>query len=734
MVVNAIDYRTWGWGICPKGTLFVEATQECGCPHGMDWEASVGACKPIRDKNSDRPDLDVCRGNPIYPLTGAKVQSVPLLNFGGRSIGLRYSTRRALSEAGTFVSRGQVLVAPAGAGPQWTFDFERLFYYSNGSQIYLGDDQFDYFKTADGNNVGTLLGQNVTFSYAVGGVWHVREKGKDSLQYFSMAGAGTSNAIAPLRFSQSIFGLQLEFEHNTVSGPNDWRPVPEVASLKDGFGRMLTFEFENPADVLQLRRVKLIKDMSGRVIQFKYNSDGMLSDIVWPDGTSRQFRYEVKDQPWLLTSWIDESGAVVGRYSYDPRGRAVSTQVGAGTNSFRVKRWATEPAPIVKRWYDPVEGVIWREVVWTDPQEVEVEGPNGLSNVISTVMVNQMPRLASQSQPAGSGCAAAVREQRYDANGNVSSRTDFTGRRSCMTYDLNRNLESSRIEGLDASAACETLLRSETLPKGARRVSTAWHPVWNLPIRTAEPGRIVTKVYNGQPDPFDANRIASCAGYYGAYLLDNSPMVLLCKQVEQATTDLDGSKGFSATPQAGASATRIWQYTYDPYGRVQTAKDPLGNVTSNEYYLGSNADVTVGDLKSTTNALGHMVTYTKYTPSGLLLKSVDQNGLPTSYSYDLRDRVTSITVGDRTTNLSYWPTGLLRQAMLADGSLLNYEYDDAHRLVGVVDGLGNRIDYVLDGAGNKTSETVKDAGGRLARQVGRLMDALGRVQQVSGRE
>jgi YD repeat-containing protein len=568
----------------------------------------------------------------------------------------------------------------------------------------------------------------------VGGVWHVREKGSNLQQYFSLAGAGVSNSIAPLRFSQSIFGLQLEFEHNTSNGPNDWRPVPEVASVKDSFGRTLTFEFENPSDIRQLRRVKLIKDMAGRLIQFKYNGDGMLSDIVWPDGTSRQFRYEVKDQPWLLTSWIDEAGAVVGRYSYDAQGRAISTQEGAGTNSHRIKRWATEPTPIIKRWYDPVEGVIWREVAWTNPQEVEVEGPSGQSSVISTVMVNQMPRLASQSQPAGAGCAAAVREQRYDGNGNVISRTDFTGRRSCTAYDLSRNLESSRIEGLNATVDCDTQLRSETLPKDARRVSTAWHPVWNLPVRTAEPGRIVTKVYNGQPDPFDAGRIASCAGYYGAYLVDNSPMVLLCKQVEQATTDLDGSKGFSATPQTGVSATRTWQFTYDPYGRIQTAKDPLGNVTSNEYYLGSNADVTVGDLKSTTNALGQVVSYTKYSPSGMLLRSVDQNGLLTTYTYDLRDRVTSITVGDRTTTISYWPTGLMKQVTQADGSVLNYAYDDAHRLVAVSDGLGNRIDYTLDGAGNKTAETVNDASGRLARQVSRVMDALGRVQQVSGRE
>ncbi len=694
----------------------------------------MGDCRPIRDKNSDRPELDVCRGNPIYPLTGAKVQTVPLLTFGGRALGLRYSTRRALSANGTFVGRGEVLVSPAGAGPQWSFDFERVFYYSGGNQIYLGHDQWDYFKNVDGNDVGGLLGQDLTSTNSTGSVWHVREKGKGLQQYFSTAGAGVSTSIAPLGKSQSIFGPRIEFEHNTVTGANDWRPVSEVVSMKDSFGRLLTFEFEAPADIQQVRRVRLIKDMAGRLIQFKYNGDGMLSDIVWPDGTSRQFRYEVKDQPWLLTSWIDEAGTVVGRYSYDTQGRAIGTQEGAGTNSYRVKRWATEPTPIIKRWYDPVEGVIWREVAWTNPQEVEVEGPSGQSSVISTVMVNQMPRLASQSQPAGSGCAAAVREQRYDSNGNVSIRTDFTGRRTCMAYDLSRNLETSRVEGLDAGADCNTQLNAATLPAGSRRVSTTWHPVWNLPVKTAEPGRIVTRVYNGQPDPFDSNRTASCMAHNWAVLPDNSPIVALCKQVEQATTDPDGSKGFAASLQTGAGAQRVWQYTYDDYGRVLTVKDPVGNVTTNEYYAGSTTDVTVGDLKSTTNALGHVVSYTKYSPSGMLLQSVDPSGLQTNYSYDLRDRLTTITTGDRTTSMSYWPTGLLKQVTQADGSVLNYEYDDAHRLVAVSDGQGNRIDYTLDGAGNKTGETVKDTSGRLARQVSRVMDALGRIQQVSGRE
>jgi YD repeat-containing protein len=68
-----------------------------------------------------------------------------------------------------------------------------------------------------------------------------------------------------------------------------------------------------------------------------------------------------------------------------------------------------------------------------------------------------------------------------------------------------------------------------------------------------------------------------------------------------------------------------------------------------------------------------------------------------------------------------------------DGSALNYTYDTAHRLVAVADAKGNRVDYTLDAAGNRIREDLKDSGGVLKRQLRRSVDALGRVQQVSGR-
>jgi len=42
------------------------------------------------------------------------------------------------------------------------------------------------------------------------------------------------------------------------------------------------------------------------------------------------------------------------------------------------------------------------------------------------------------------------------------------------------------------------------------------------------------------------------------------------------------------------------------------------------------------------------------------------------------------------------------------------------------------VTYTLDNAGNKTGESLKDASGTLVRNITRVFDALGRVQQAVG--
>lgn len=82
----------------------------------------------------------------------------------------------------------------------------------------------------------------------------------------------------------------------------------------------------------------------------------------------------------------------------------------------------------------------------------------------------------------------------------------------------------------------------------------------------------------------------------------------------------------------------------------------------------------------------------------------------------------------------YWPTGWPKRTTQADLCWVQQDYDDAHRLVRVSDSLSNSISYTLDNMGNRTAEEVRDPSNSLRRVLSRSIDALGRVQQVTGRE
>jgi YD repeat-containing protein len=113
---------------------------------------------------------------------------------------------------------------------------------------------------------------------------------------------------------------------------------------------------------------------------------------------------------------------------------------------------------------------------------------------------------------------------------------------------------------------------------------------------------------------------------------------------------------------------------------------------------------------------------------------VDANGVVSSFTYDLRQRLLSSTVGGQATRYTYDAVGQLKRVTRPDGSWTGYDYDAAHRQVAAYDNLGNRVEYTLDKAGNRVAEKVKDPSGVLKRQLTRSIDALGRVQQTTGRE
>ena len=298
----------------------------------------------------------------------------------------------------------------------------------------------------------------------------------------------------------------------------------------------------------------------------------------------------------------------------------------------------------------------------------------------------------------------------------MTTRTDWNGNVTTYAYDLTRNLETQRVE---ASGKAE-----------AKTTSTQWHSYWRLPVKVAEPKKVTTYVYNGDDGEYCAPTDAAVPSISGG----TQPIGVLCSKTEQATTDANGSQGINPTV---SGTPRVWQYTYNTYGRVLTATDPNNHTTTNTYYAIDDASVgNRGNLHTSTNAAGHTTTYSNYDANGRVGSITDANGLTTNLTYSPRGWLTSKVVtgggSTETTTYTYDGVGQMTKVSLPDGAEITYTYDDAHRLTQISDKLGNSIHYTLDAMGNRTKEEVKDPSGNLARQVTRVYDALNRLEAITG--
>jgi YD repeat-containing protein len=405
--------------------------------------------------------------------------------------------------------------------------------------------------------------------------------------------------------------------------------------------------------------------------------------------------------------------------------------------------YTATPQRLASDVFDPSYSLIRRTLRWGAPVAAAITGPNGVTSSLVGDVVGGQVAVVSNSQPAGSGCAAASRTLEYNTDLTVARSSDFSGNFTCFGYGGPRQSETTRVEGLPSAAACASLLPpGVALPKGSRKTSTAWHPDWQLAVKVAEPGRITSFIYNGQPDPFNGNQVAACAPGT-ARLPDGKPLAVLCAQIEQASADDDGRQGLSAPLQPGVSA-RVRRWTYNQFGQMLTEQDPLGHVSTYTYHAttslaGEGASAVgqvIGDLAAVSlpAAIGGAIKYTKYNKMGRPVETVDLNEVISIYTYDLRQRLTSVNVAGQLTRREYWPTGLLKKVIRPDGSFIAFQYDGAHRLRTVQDNAGNRVVYTLDNMGNRTAETFVDPSGVLRRSLSRSFDALGRVQQVTGRE
>jgi YD repeat-containing protein len=665
-------------------------------------------------------------GNPIYPESGLKQQTV--IDFKSPN-GLLDFVRNYRNDTGIFTSQASPTIGFVDYSSAQKLSTCVAVDYTNTSTppsgastvqstctpLYNSGERKALLVTTKGALIefshdgltGTAqAGSSVqAFKSSDGNYWLVRSETNFVEQY---------DLTGRLVQTTSVSGAGSTYTYSDASTPTAVAPFPGLLTQQtDSFGRSTTFTY-NAAGLLSQ-----FTDPDGNVYIYRYDSRNRLVSVAYPVGANAIYSWNEPaytsgvDNPKALTgiseTWMDAGQSVsttvrTGTYAYDTSGMALSTEGAGGLNKFTVSQ--------------------------RNSSQVVVTDPLGSLRTRNIGFIANAWRATSTNQPAGSGCAAAGQSMSYDGNGNMIRRDDFNGMRACYAFDISRRLRTTAVEGLSNTVDCTTVNPvASTLPTGSRKTGTEWHPDWSIKTREVVPRKITTWVYNGQPDPFNGNAVASCAPST-ATLPDGKPIVVLCKKVEQATTDANGASAFSAALQAGVP-NRVWQWTYNQHGQVLTEKDPLGNTSTWSYYADTTADHTVGDLSQVTNALSQVTQYIQYNKAGQLLQSQDPNGVLTVNTYDPRQRLTSQSVGGQTTTYTWDPTGLLKQVTQPDGAVLNYGYDAAHRLTSVSDGVGNTITYTLDNAGNRTKEEVKDANGVLARSVNRVFDALNRLQAAA---
>jgi RHS repeat-associated protein len=445
--------------------------------------------------------------------------------------------------------------------------------------------------------------------------------------------------------------------------------------VTDRDGRSIDFEWGTIYDgtVARFTRLVGVTTPDGSEITYHYEpAYGRLESVADPTSTRATYLY---NEPALSTyTREDKYYTITG--ILDPSGQRYSTY------RYDANGLVTESG---------LAGGAGINTFTLGSNYVDIVSSEGVERRVFSLIAGAQ-RVTQITRRACTGCAVLYSSTfGYDANGYRNRITDFNGNTTNITYD-SRGRQMLRVEAANTAQQ--------------RTVETDWHTEFNQPLE---------------------RRIKNVQG------------ALISRQT--FTLDTDGNVLASSEIDPVSGASRTTTHTYDPDGRILTTNGPrtdISDLTTYTYYPSDDATCASapttcphrkGDLQTVTNAAGQVAQYLRYDGAGRLLESVDPNGVYTTLTYHPRGWLTSRTVGGLTTSITYDAVGQVIKTTQPDGSFVAYTYDAAHRLTGIADNLGNRIDYTLDAAGNRTAEATKDAAGVLKRSLTRVYDQLGRLSQ-----
>ena len=477
-------------------------------------------------------------GNPVVAATGNKEYRESDFQWDGHEFRRAYNSLRDIPTL-------------SGMGHNWAHNFsDRLVMQSNITTDMLwvrSDGYFDVMSLVSPgiyrsrNEVGAQMFRESDAIASVAGRWKIIAN-DGRIMWFDDAGRLKRLASGNRTYTLSYCGV-------AELGTGTCYSTDSLTSVVSSNGRRLDFDYTviavsadpQTSDTFDGVLINRIRAEGVGIAEYGYDNLGRMISSRTGDLTAahnKQYLYAEaanvcrdgqgaavsacsgQNYPHHLTGVLDENSVRVANYTYDEFARATSSEHAGGAGRVSLN-YVTSASAVVTLPQGTTKTYQFDGSTFRKPMATQYAAPGG-ATLSTTNRVYTDSMLAS---------------------------VDADGARSCYEYDAGRKLEIARVEGLPTSQACAAIAPGiAALPPGSRKTSTLWHPEWRLETKRAEPKKLITYVYNGQPDPFNGNATTSCAPV-NAVLPNGSPLPVLCKKVEQASTDGNGASGFTASAQ-----------------------------------------------------------------------------------------------------------------------------------------------------------------------------------------
>ena len=598
-------------------------------------------------------DRSCTAGNPVQPGSGTKVASeTDYSGAGFDQIGLtrNYRSRWAVGVAG-----GAIGFKPgSSSGAGWMHGFERgvhemTFAPVPTQRVSRADGTvYTFVRRAGADGIPGWVAEAGLFDTLVelkdpGGMrtgWQYLARPDDAVETYSADGKLQSirqrnGWLTTLSYSDAATPIASYVADGAAARPG------LLIAVTNQFGRRLRFVYDGAGRIVQVLPPGALKDGATggdqAPIRYAYDASGNLASVTWQDGSVKRYHYDDTRFTAHLTGITDELGVRIGTYAYDAQGRAISSEGAGGGERYTFQ--------------------------YNSSTQSRVTAPDGISRIYGFAVNNGVSRPTSVSAPCPL-CGTTSQSTTYGdgaaANGGEGARSQpiksvaHDGSVTFTSYDGKGRVTEKAI--FPASFASNT--GRPALSAATSVTSTAWHATWNLPIQTAEPGKLTAYTYNASGN--------------------------LTGQSWTATTDGNGASAFGAIG-TGAMQSTGWGYntTHLPITVLQTTRDAnsVDAVETGRWNLSYTA---TGDVSSTTDMqTGRVAQATQYDAHGRLVTGTSAAGAPIAATFTPRGLITRYSDGGLTMQFQWTAIGQLQRIDGPGSDLVIYEYDAAQRLIGV---------------------------------------------------